>query len=81
MTTETTGTETRRRSGAVKLQKYIILGVPIIIVLGILLKAAGPALWASVKTMVIALFPNIWVILAYVYIALVAYTIGESRWK
>lgn len=79
---ETARTETTtRRSGAAKLQKYIIFGVPIIIVLGILLKAAGPALWASTKAVVAAIFPNVWVVIAYIYIGVAAYTMGQSRKK
>lgn len=53
---------------------YIAIGLPIVIAL---IVAGGPAIINGIKAIMGVIAPNIWVILIYAYIALIAYLIGR----
>ena len=53
---------------------YIAIGLPIVIAL---IVAGGPAIINGIKAVIGFIAPNVWVVLVYVYIAVIAYLIGR----
>ena len=63
-----------------KINKLLIIAIAAPIVVALLV-AGGPAIWQGIVTVAKALVPNVWVVLAYAYIALIGFLIGLKRGK
>ena len=52
-----------------------IIAAPIVI---ILLVVGGPAIWKGIASIAKVIFPNFWVIMVYLYIAVVGFFVGKK---
>ncbi len=57
---------------------FIAIGVPIV---AALLIGAGPAIWQGITSIVKVIAPNVWTVLVYIYIAVLAFLIGRRTKK
>ena len=53
-----------------------VIAAPIVVAL---LVGGAPAIWQGIVAVAKAIFPNFWVVLAYAYIALIAFLVGLKR--
>ena len=63
-----------------KINKILIIAIAAPIVVALLV-VGGPALWQGIVTVGKAIVPNIWTLLAYIYIAFIAFMFGLKKGK
>ena len=68
--------ETKKESKRVRERRIltIAIGLPIVIAL---LIGGGPAIWKGIVTIFKVIVPNIWVVVVYLYVSIVAFCIGR----
>lgn len=80
MTNENSNNNVTRRDDS-RLIAIAILAPVVLIVMVILVKAGGPAIWAAIKAIWAAIFPNFWVVIVYAYIGFVCWVLGRRSRK
>lgn len=70
---ETTNRKSNRRA---REDKFLVAAIVLPIVI-IFLIGGGAALWKGLVTVMKVIVPNAWVVLVYIYVAIVAFWIGK----